>query len=146
MTRRGALLLRMTRRGALLLRMTRSGALLSDLVGDGDAGGRVDELAFEEVLLDLTSRANDDARQQANHLVPGDVDACWAGARVGDRCRQIRSLGARRVLGRQLPVEGATSARPDRGDELVDEGAADDGDFRFRLALERVEREGDLQR
>src|SRR5689334_8422503 len=126
--------------------MTRGRTLLSDLVGDGDAGGGVDELALEQVLLDLTSRANDDARQEANDLVPGNVDTCRTGARVGDRCRQIRSLGARGMLGRQLPVEGSTSARPDRGDELVDEGAADDGDFRFRLALERVEREGDLQR
>ena len=42
-------------------------------------------------------------------------------------------------------MERATSARPDRGHELIDERAAENCDLGLRLVLEGVEREGNPQ-
>jgi hypothetical protein len=124
---------------------TLNNTLGGDLLGDGNAGRRVEEVALDQVLLDFTPRSHDHSRQQADDLVPRDVDLWCAGRCIRDRDTQRSFAGAGRLLRTQPSMERAIAARPDRGYELVDEGTADDRDLRVRLALERVEREGDAQ-
>ena len=67
-----------------------------DLRGDGDTRCRIDEAALEQVLLEVASRANDDACQYANDAVPRDVDACGVSTaiRVGTRNSATSAPGA----------------------------------------------------